>query len=302
MKTIRTTVLLIIATIKIVGAQVDTTDWFPMQTGNYWEYMAWTGEGPKYFSHKIVGDTIILGTQYRIIREEYFDPHYIDEQYFREDSNFVYKYIGDEINCIEIKYLDFNTEDSTIWATCSPIFENARGIASTIWDYTYYTFLQKPNEAKQFEDVHIDSVDTIWTPTEASFPIVLNKGLGIVWHFRFNDGSYYLQGAIINGVEMGTLVDVEKVVNTIPNNLSLKSYPNPFNSSTTLQINLPETDQTELSVYNILGQKIATLINEQKTSGNYNIQFNANHLSSGVYFVLLKQNNLITKQKIILLK
>ena len=93
-----------------------------------------------------------------------------------------------------------------------------------------------------------------------------------------------------------------KELNTALISFTLKSYPNPFNSTVNFEINLPESDYTELSIYNILGQKIATLFDEQKSAGNYNIQFNANHLSSGVYFVVLKQNKLIVKEKIILLK
>jgi hypothetical protein len=130
----------------------------------------------------------------------------------------------------------------------------------------------------------------------------LNRGLGIVWHFIFNDGSYYLQGAIINGVRMGVITDIQQEESIVIERFSLNSYPNPFNSTTNFRINLPESDFTELSLYNILGQKITTLVEEYKSAGNYNIQFNANHLSSGVYLAVLKQNKLILKEKIILLK
>ncbi len=305
MKTLKAIIFLIIVAVGFVKAQVDTTDWFPTQTGNYWEYMAWTGEGPKYFSIKILGDTLMPnGKEYKIFYKKYFDTPWDFIRYFRLENDSVFEF-ANSIACLdfEYKYLDFYSPDSTIWLNCAGWTDpNARGISLTFLDYTYYTFLQKPNEAKLFEDVQIDSVDTLWTPNEASFPILLNKGLGIVWHFIFNDGSYYLQGAIINGITMGTIVGVEKEDNTIPNNFSLRAYPNPFNSLTTLEINLPITGLTELSVYNILGQRITTLIDEQKTPGNHKIKFNANHLSSGVYFVLLKQNELVTKQKIILLK
>ncbi len=307
MKTLKSVLLFVIATFEIATAQVDTTDWFPMQTGNYWEYMAWTGDGPKYFSQKIIGDTLMPnGSEYKIFYRKYFDSSSEGIWYDRKEDNSVYRYYGDSISCetLEYKFLDFSYPDSTVWLICAPWFypQSGRGISSTFYDYTYYTFLQKPNLAKQFEDVQVDSSDTLWTPNDGSIPIVLNKGLGIVWHFIFNDGSYYLQGAIINGIQMGTIVDVENEDNILPNNFSIKSYPNPFNNSTTLEIKLPETDQTELSVYNILGQKIATLMDEQKRAGNYNIQFNANQLSSGVYVVLLKQNELVAKEKLILLK
>jgi hypothetical protein len=303
MKKIKNIILFSLFAVSLTAAQVDTTDWFPMQTGNYWEYMAGTIMGPKYFSVKIIGDTLMPNSkEYKIFYKKYFDTSSDFVWYFRKDSNKVYRYIGNSISCMEYKYLDFMIEDSMIWLTCPTVIEYARGIASTFYDNTYYNFLQKSNEAKQFEDVYVDSADTIWTPSDGSFPIVLNRGLGIVWHFLFNDGSYYLQGAIINGVKLGVITDVRKEENNSLENFYLNSYPNPFNSTTNFSISLPTSDFTELSVYNILGQKIVTLLEEFKSAGSYNIQFNANHLSSGIYLAVLKQNKLILKEKVILLK
>jgi hypothetical protein len=304
MKTIKTTVLFSLITIGFATAQVDTTDWFPMQTGNYWEYMAWDSP-PKYFSIKILGDTLMPnGKEYKIFYMKYFDISSEDITYFRKDSNCVYKYFGYPNFCTDLEYLylDFSAPDSTIWEICSEANGGSRGIASTFYDNTYYNFLNKSNEAKQFEDVEITSSDTIWTSFLSPGPIGLNKGLGVVWYFRFSDGSYEIQGAIINGITMGVITDIGYEDPNVPDQFTLQSYPNPFNSTVNFKINLPESDFTELSLYNILGQKIATIFEEYKLVGNYNIQFNANHLSSGVYLALLKQNKMFLKEKIILLK
>jgi len=307
MKTIKITILFSLITFGFATAQVDTTDWFPMQTGNYWEYMAWDSP-PKYFSTKIIGDSLMPnGKEYKVFYTKYFDTSSEFTLYYRKetDSIFLYTGISSYFPLGEYKFLDFVSSDSTIWLLypvyicCNP---NARGISSTFLDYTYYNFLQKSNEAKQFEDVYVDSVDTLWTPNDGSFPIVLNRGLGIVWHFIFNDGSYYLQGAIINGVRMGIITDIGYEDMNVPDQFTLQSYPNPFNSTVNFKISLPESNFMELSLYNILGQKIATLFEEYKSAGTYNMQFNANHLSSGVYLAVLKQNKLILKEKIILLK
>lgn len=286
-------------------AQVDTTDWFPIQTGNYWEYMAWTGEGPKYFSVKIIGDTLMPnGKEYKIFYKKYFDTSSNLTWYFRKDSNLVWEYFQDSIACTtrEYIYLDFIIPDSALWNICRNANGGSRGIAFTFNDNTYYNFLNKTNEAKQFEDVEITSTDTIWTSFLSPGPIVLNKGLGVVWYFLFSDGSYYLQGAIINGIKMGVITDITKENNNIPISFSLQSYPNPFNSTTNFKIILPESDFIELSLYNILGQKVATILDEYRTVGSYSVQFNANNLSSGVYLAVLKQNKLVLKEKIILLK
>jgi len=269
----------------ITAAQVDTTDWYPMQTGNYWEYMALTSEGPVYFYQKIIGDTIMQnGKNYKIIKKKFFNDTTEQYWYDREEENSVYRYIGDTINCIEYKRLDFNLSDSSFWFTCR-FNLNARGIASTFWDDTYYSFLNKKNEAKQFEDVELTINDTIWTPFTSPGPIVVNKGLGIVWYFIFTNGSYYLQGAIINGVKMGTITDVDNEISLIPQSFSITSFPNPFNSFTNFQIYLSESGETELFIYNILGQKIVTLVNDYLQAGNHKINFDAKDLSSGVYLV-----------------
>ncbi len=304
MKKIKNVILISLFVFSYTTAQVDTADWFPMQTGNYWEYMAWDSP-PKYFSIKVIGDTLMPnGREYKIFYQKYFAISSENITYFRKDSNRVYEYFGYPTFCTDLEYLylDFSVPDSTIWEICSEANGGSRGIASTFYDDTYYAFLNKFNEAKQFEDVEITSSDTIWTSFLSPGPIVLNKGLGVVWYFRFSDGSYYLQGAIIDGVKMGVITDVKKEENNIPENFSLRTYPNPFNSTTNFNINLPASDYTELSLYNILGQKIATLVDEYKSAGNYNIRFNANHLSSGVYLAVLKQNKFIVKEKIVLLK
>jgi hypothetical protein len=137
-------------------AQVDTTDWFPMQTGNYWEFMAVTLNGPKYFSVEIIDDTLMPnGKSYSIFYKKYFNTSSNFTWYFRKDSNIVYAYFGDTNYCSEREYiyLNFSVPDSTIWLNCAIMTENARGIVSTFYDNTYYNFLNKSNEAKQFEDV-----------------------------------------------------------------------------------------------------------------------------------------------------
>jgi len=153
-----------------ISAQIDTTDFFPMQTGNYWEYAAFTINGPEYISISVIGDTLMPnGNVYKAFAEKrFYNPNYYSYiWFFRKDSNkvyFAYPYAG----CTnqESIYLDFYSPDSTVWEVCGGgPSGNARGIARTFYDYTYYNFLQKPLETKLFYDVYIDSADTIWNPS-----------------------------------------------------------------------------------------------------------------------------------------
>ncbi len=91
--------------------------------------------------------------------------------------------------------------------------------------------------------------------------------------------------------------------NALPSKFSLEqNYPNPFNPSTKIVYNVPKESQVKLAVFNILGQQVATLVNEVKPAGKYTINFDASKLSSGVYVYQLTSQNQILSKKMILLK
>ena len=90
-----------------------------------------------------------------------------------------------------------------------------------------------------------------------------------------------------------------------------QNYPNPFNPSTTIKFFVPSVETLHatslqrhvlLTVYDVLGNEIKTLVNEQKSPGNHEITFNGSSLSSGVYFYRLQSNGFISTKKFILLK
>ena len=63
-----------------------------------------------------------------------------------------------------------------------------------------------------------------------------------------------------------------------------QNYPNPFNPATTISYAIPQRTNVNIKVYNITGKEITTLVNEVKDPGTYNVNFNAENLSSGIYF------------------
>jgi hypothetical protein len=81
-----------------------------------------------------------------------------------------------------------------------------------------------------------------------------------------------------------------------------QNYPNPFNPSTTIKYSVPEMSKVMLKLYNLLGEEVATLVNEEKVAGYYTIEFNAANLPSGVYFYQLKAGDFIQTGKMMLLK
>ena len=89
----------------------------------------------------------------------------------------------------------------------------------------------------------------------------------------------------------------------LPFTFSLEqNFPNPFNPTTTIKYSVPEEGVTSLTVYNILGQQVATLVNANLMPGNYTAQWDASKLATGVYIYRLMQNNNVQTHKLMLLK
>ena len=88
-----------------------------------------------------------------------------------------------------------------------------------------------------------------------------------------------------------------------PRTYSLEqNYPNPFNPTTRIKYSIPQASQTSLKIYDILGNEVAELVNQEKPAGTYEVEFNASSLSSGVYFYKLKSGSFIQTKKMVILK
>ena len=88
-----------------------------------------------------------------------------------------------------------------------------------------------------------------------------------------------------------------------PNNFILhQNYPNPFNPKTIISYELPSSNDVQLNIYNLVGQKIATLVSEKQEPGKYQVEWNAIGLSSGIYYYYLKSGEYQEVKKMILVK
>ena len=82
----------------------------------------------------------------------------------------------------------------------------------------------------------------------------------------------------------------------------LQSYPNPFNPSTKIKYSIPQTSQVQIKVFDVLGNEIETLVNEEQPAGTYELTWYAGQLPSGVYFYQLKAGDFVETKKMLLLK
>ena len=91
--------------------------------------------------------------------------------------------------------------------------------------------------------------------------------------------------------------------NLLPDTYALyQNYPNPFNPTTTIRYDIIEQTHVEISVYNTLGQKVATLVNKQQKPGRYSVNWNAREFASGLYFYIIRSEHFTKTRKLILLK
>jgi hypothetical protein len=90
----------------------------------------------------------------------------------------------------------------------------------------------------------------------------------------------------------------------IPDEFALgQNFPNPFNPSTTIRYQLPEQSNVTISIYNVVGQRVAVLVNnEVLEAGIHEVQFNASNLASGTYLYRIQANNFISTRKMLLIK
>lgn len=107
-------------------------------------------------------------------------------------------------------------------------------------------------------------------------------------------GLYFYLNSMITSVAEWELTPVD--------NYSIAAFPNPFNPSTRIKYTIPDNGFVNLSVYNLLGEKIAQLVNEIKTAGEYESEFDGSGLASGVYIAKLVSNNNHHTIKMILTK
>jgi len=132
----------------------------------------------------------------------------------------------------------------------------------------------------------------------------------IIWDKNEGDRIVYdnltlqnIQGAIVMFNRVVLTKEGEEDLLITPVEFALdQNYPNPFNPATKISYSIPEAGNVELKVYDLLGNEVVTLVNEEKSPGKYIAEFNASTLASGVYMYTLRTNNFIQSKKMVLMK
>jgi hypothetical protein len=127
--------------------------------------------------------------------------------------------------------------------------------------------------------------------------------LGIDSNYIYFGNNYKSYGRSVRCINETSFSENVKSEATAPTNFNLgQNYPNPWNPTTTIRYQLPTNSMISIIVFNALGIKMLTLVNEMKPAGSYEVTLNGKGLSSGVYYYQMKTENFVMTKKLILIK
>ena len=195
------------------------------------------------------------------------------------------------------------------------VLDNVGAIAPH-WDVVDQRIIQ---DVKNGTGYLIDSQDDVggWPVLSSGtpWPDIDNDGMDDDWEIDFfgnlamttngdHDGDGYLNiEEYINSKLSGVITAIDDEVATFVKSFDLKqNYPNPFNPKTTIEYNIAKNSHVLLEVYNIMGQHVSTLVNEELNSGTYSVIFNATNLPSGIYYYKIQVENFREIYKMVLIK
>lgn len=206
----------------------------------------------------------------------------------------------------------------TGWAAAEVGFTSRGAVNKTIDGGTFWSEqLRMPQGGSTLFDIYFSDVYTGWAVGSSGIYKTIDggdnwadqtsgnwNGLHSVYFTDINTGWVVgANGTILHTTNGGVSFVEEEQLGEIPNEFLLsQNWPNPFNPNTKIKYWVPQTSQVQIKVYDILGNEIETLVNEEKHAGTYELNWNAASLPSGVYFYKLQSGQYTSVKKMILLK
>lgn len=260
---------------------------FPLNVGDKWRY--W--EYPTYFR-------IVENLENTVLSNNKMYYHFSSGAHYRQEGDSVFIF-------------DFSLNDEYL------IFDFSAEVGDTITNiqYPYSDTLRVILTNKyvgEYWGRHLDTwtffIDEIgFIDDEAAFSVADSLGIVEIWSTWVDER---ISGAVIDGVTYGNITDVKNEYE-LPKKYSLEqNYPNPFNPVTTIKYSIPRQANVgasrdlpvQLKIYDVLGNEIATLANDQKSPGIYEVTFDGSDFSSGVYFYSFRTSNFTKTKKFVLMK
>jgi hypothetical protein len=260
---------------------------YPLHVGDRWEY---TYLGPSPWTSVIERDTLMPNGRHYAVRSG--DYHYEFGLVFeRQQENSVFRF--DTLKNGEQLWYNFDlSAGDTVGSyargsdTMDIVLVEAR--VDTIFGAARRTWL-----------FMIDNYRA-WADDEQY--VVITDSLGLTDYGEAFAGAE-LRGAVIGGVRYGTVSAVGPAPAVVPLGFQLGvNYPNPFNPTTTITYTVPSRSLVTLKVFNLLGQEVASIVDEIEGPGSRAVAFNAGGLPSGMYFYRLQAGGCSDVKKLLLMK
>ena len=263
-----------------------STAYYPLNVGDFWQY--WDYMPVRFVTREVIKDTTLSnGKTYAAIQDDIFSK--VIYQRTSGDSVFRFNTITDQ----DELFYDFsaspgdtiisipNGSDTTDIVLLSKGMMEIFGVNRQHWDYLV-DLNRYATDDEQFHTV----VDSIGLSSVSSFGTAAE-----------------IRGAIINGIQYGTIININGNVTAMLNDFHLhQNYPNPFNPTTRIQYSIGRKQKVLIKIYDLLGKEIAILVDEEKPAGAYDVEFDASKLSSGIYFYQLQAGDFIETKKMILMR
>ncbi|HUI10678.1 MAG TPA: T9SS type A sorting domain-containing protein [Bacteroidota bacterium] len=284
-RTMRVRILVLL--LWLCGATTHAQGYLPLQVGDRWDYgeIDYHTPGQLYYLYtvRIVADTTMPNGRVYAIQQGDFGTHFL-----RQEGSRVYTFTADT----EAVLYDFAlAQGDTVTMSRRDTFYTIVTVdpgQSQIFGRTWKTW---------------NFVKTTNTNTDGGSRVTIADSLARTYIFIDPGYTDYLMGAVIDGKLYGTVTHLGVEIETAPTGFRLsQNFPNPFNPTTTIRYALPQRVHVTLTVFNTLGQHIATLVDAVKEPGEHSIRFDAGGLSSGVYYYRLQAGGFVGAKKAFLLK
>jgi hypothetical protein len=277
------------------GAVVNSQPRFPLSKGNLWEY--WINRTPiglpPYYAwtSRVIGDTVMANRKTYSLLDRNISYQQASPQWLRQEGSVVYEYRGSTAN--DDVLFDFSKKigdtvcvrhtggDSSIVILVDTGTTPAYGQSRKTWVY-------RESWIRYVDFTMRYVVDSIGVSS---------------LHFYDTDGLVMLHGAVIDGIQYGTLTGLQSTGVGIPKEVVLsQNFPNPFNPSTTIKYELPKSAMVRLNVFDMLGREVSVIVNERRDAGVHEVKFDGANLASGVYFYRLQAGDFTQTKRLLILK
>ena len=301
MKALQLYIVLIIICNQNIFTQDYGTYPYPIALGNVWVYR--DGYMRRAERIEIVGKDILINNSL------YFDTNIMEYQGSKDHYRYVRIREDNFATSFDSTYGVFPGEDYLYYKTSPEIGD--------YWNQ-YSTFL-----TFTLHHTVVDTGNYLIFQGSTKYYEIFQTDSGLAYNFYLWSEKYgiivrstddwqgnnrlYLWGCVIDGVVYGdtsfTVTSVEEDPRYNLNNFHLaQNYPNPFNPSTTISFSIPERTNVMLKVINSLGEEVAVLVNVEKDSGSYSVEFRSTGLPSGIYIYRMQSGNFVSSKKMLLIK